>query len=119
MNQATARRSPLAAAGALSAAVAVALSAYAAHGADGEAQARLQIAATYAFGHGVALALLGGSIVRRLGRVALVMLLAGMLLFCGSLAGNALFGWPTTAAPLGGLSLIAGWLLLAIHFLRR
>lgn len=115
----TFRRSPLAAAGALSAAVAVALSAYAAHGVDGEAQLRLQTAAIHAFGHGVALALLATMVVRRLGRVALFALLLGMLLFCGSLAGNVLFGWTTAAAPFGGMLLIVGWLLLAVDFLRR
>ncbi|WP_149195017.1 DUF423 domain-containing protein [Luteimonas suaedae] len=114
-----ARRSPLAAAGALSAAAAIALAAYAAHGVDGEAQQRLQTAAVYAFGHGVALALLATTVVRRLGRAALSGLLLGMLLFCGSLAGNVLFGWPTAAAPFGGMLLIAGWLLLAVDFLRR
>lgn len=113
------RRSPLAAAGALSAAAAVALAAYAAHGVDGEAQLRLQTAAIQAFGHGLALALLAPTVVRRLGRAALSVLLLGMLLFCGSLAGNVLLGWPTVAAPFGGMLLIVGWLLLAVDFLRR
>jgi uncharacterized membrane protein YgdD (TMEM256/DUF423 family) len=46
--------------------------------------------------------------------------LAGMLLFCGSLyllalTGIHAFGWLT---PLGGLSLVAGWVLLAMAALR-
>ncbi|WP_407352300.1 DUF423 domain-containing protein [Luteimonas sp. R10] len=113
------RPRPLAGIGAACAAAAVALSAYAVHGAEGEAQMRLQTAAMYAFGHGVALAVLATTVSRRTGRLALAILLLGMLLFCGSLAGNALLGWPTAAAPFGGVLLIAGWLLLAIDFLRR
>jgi uncharacterized membrane protein YgdD (TMEM256/DUF423 family) len=42
----------------------------------------------------------------------------GLLLFCGSLIGAALLGWPTRLAPFGGSSLILAWLLLAISRLR-
>lgn len=108
----------LAANGALCAAAAVALSAYAAHAAEGPAQMRLQTAAIFAFGHGLALALLAPTIRRRLGRCALLALYLGVLLFCGSLVFNALAQWPTTLAPLGGMLLIGGWLLLAIDLLR-
>lgn len=112
-------RAPLAAIGALCAGLGVALSAYAAHGATGEAQARLQLAALFAFGHGVALAALGAQRRRALAQAALVALLVGMLLFAGSLAGAALAGWPTRAAPFGGGLMMLGWLLLAVDFLRR
>lgn len=120
MNSGSGRsRAWFAAAGAVCAALGVALSAYAAHGAEGPAQARLQAAALFAFGHGVALAALGA---RRRGSPAslgLGLLLAGVVLFSGSLAGAALAGWPTRAAPWGGSLAMLGWLLLAADFLRR
>lgn len=109
----------LAASGALLAALAVALAAYASHGVDGLAQSRLQVAATLAFGHGVALAALSPVATRRLAQVALLALLAGVLLFSGSLVSHVLVQWPTTLAPLGGSLLIGGWLLWALDALRR
>lgn len=109
----------LAAAGALCAAAAVTLAAYASHGVEGVAQSRLQTAALFAFGHGVALAVLAPVTFRRLGRLALLALYAGVLLFCGSLVFNVLAQWPTTLAPLGGMLLIAGWVLLALDLLRH
>lgn len=109
----------LAAAGAVCAAAAVALSAYAAHASDGPAQARLQTAAVFAFGHGLALVLLAPATPRRLGRCALIALSLGVLLFCGSVVSGVLAQWPTTLAPLGGMLLIGGWLLLAIDLSRR
>ena len=113
------RRSWLAFNGALCAAAAVALAAYAAHGAEGEAQSRLQLAAVFAFGHGLALAVLAPLATRRLGRFALSLLYLGVLLFCGSLVLNVLAQWPTTFAPLGGTLLIGSWLLYAADSLRN
>ena len=109
----------LAAAGALCAGLAVALAAYASHGVEGGAQSRLQTAALFAFGHGVSLALLAPAPASGLRRLALALVLAGMVLFSGSLATGALLGWPTAAAPFGGTLTIAAWLLLAVDFLRR
>ena len=77
------RSGPVAAFGATGAvfsALSVGLAAYASHGAEGDARARLMLAAVFAFGHGVALAAL---------------------------------------APTGGTLLIAGWLLFALHCLKR
>ena len=91
--------------------LAVALAAYAAHAADGEAQARLAQAAAFAFGHGLALAALAPLAQRRSGLVALLAILLGVLLFSGSVAGAALWGLPTTLAPFGGMLMIGGWLL--------
>jgi len=108
-----------AASGCLLAGAAVALSAYAAHGVEGEARARLSLAAAFAFGHGVALAALGGHTVRWLKTLGLAALLLGVVLFSGSLVGEALRGWSTAAAPVGGMLLIGGWLVLAAHSLRR
>ena len=97
--------------GSLLAGAAVALAAYAAHGADGEAQARLAQAAAFAFAHGLALAALVPLVQRRRGLAALAAMLAGVTLFSGSLVGAALFGLPTALAPFGGLLMIGGWLL--------
>jgi uncharacterized membrane protein YgdD (TMEM256/DUF423 family) len=112
-------RSWLAASGALCAAVAVALSAYAAHAVQGPAQPRLQTAALFALVHGVALAALAARARRTLARVALTMLLLGLLLFSGSVTANVLLQWPTTFAPLGGMLMIAGWVAYAVDRLRR
>ncbi len=109
----------LAASGALLAAIAVALAAYASHAAQGPAQARLQLAAVFVFGHGLALSTLAPSMPRGLGQGALAALAAGVVLFSGSLAGAALAQWPTPLAPLGGMLMIAGWLAMTLAFLRR
>ena len=95
--------------GSLLAGAAVALAAYAAHGAEGEAQARLAQAAAFAFAHGLALAALAPLAQRRRGLVALMAMLAGVLLFSGSLVGAALLGLPTALAPFGGMLMIGAW----------
>ena len=97
--------------GSLLAGAAVALAAYAAHGADAEAQARLAQAAAFAFAHGLALAALAPLAQRRRALVALAAMLAGVVLFSGSLVGAALFGLPTALAPFGGLLMIGAWCL--------
>lgn len=110
----------LAAGGAVLAALAIGASAYAAHGiADAHARGNLQTASLYAFAHGVVLFVLAQAPARRLRWLALSGLLLGTLLFAGSLAGGALLGWPTRLAPLGGILLMASWLVLAIDSLRR
>lgn len=109
----------LTAAGALLAGAGVALSAYAAHGAEGASRANLQSAALFALLHGAALAALSPHAPRRLGTVALSMLLVGALLFSGSLAAAHFFSTPTRLAPFGGSLLIFGWLLYAADALRR
>ena len=108
----------LAAAGALLAGVAVGLAAYAAHGVAPAAQPRLLLAAVFAFGHGVALAALAPHARSRGARLALALLLAGVLLFSGSLVAAVLAGATTALAPAGGLLMIAGWLLHAVASLR-
>jgi len=109
----------LAAWGGCLAAVGVALSAYAAHALGGHDQVRLQTAALFAFGHGVALACLARDRCSRLGRVALGALALGVLLFSGSLAAGAIAHWPTSLAPFGGMLMIGGWLAWLIDSLRR
>lgn len=122
MNYDRRQRKPsfLAFSGGLLAAVAVALGAYASHGvADAQAQANLQTASLYAFGHGIALAALAAGTTRTLGRVALYLLLLGTLLFAGSLALSAMAGLSGKLAPFGGISLMLGWVLWALDALRR
>jgi len=113
------RPSLLGCCGGLLAAAAIGLAAYAAHGAQGPAQANLHSAALYAFGHGIALAALSGGGLRALGRVALYGLLVGTLLFSGSLVAGALGGFSTRAAPIGGVTMMLAWLLWAIDAVRR
>ena len=116
----TRKPSFLAFCGGLLAAAAIGLSAYASHGvSEALAQSHLNTAALYAFGHGVVLVGLGASSVNQLGRGALYVLLLGTLLFSGSLIGNVLMQWPTTLAPAGGMTLMGGWVLLALSALRR
>ncbi len=110
----------LASLGALLAAAAVGLSAYAAHGvADVGAQAHLYMAALFAFGHGLALASLAPQTERLFGKAGLFLLLVGTVLFSGSLAGEVLQQWPTTLAPAGGTLLMIGWVVWALDALRR
>lgn len=104
--------------GGLACAAAVALGAYAAHAADGRAQAWLQTASLYLFLHGLALLVLPVLRVSRLARAGQGLMLAGMLLFCGSLIGAALFGWSTRLAPYGGMGLILAWVLTALDTLK-
>lgn len=110
----------LAAVGAVLAAVAVGLAAYASHGAEGEAQSRLQSAALFLFGHGVALAALAPLAAGRAWKVmALLALAAGTLLFSGSLVLHVLLQWPTALAPMGGTLMMAGWLAWAVAAVRQ
>lgn len=108
----------LAVCGAVLLACAVALAAYAAHGVQGDAQSRLQTAAAFAFGHGLALVALAPRAQARLALVVLAMLLLGTLLFCGGLVAVTLFGIDAGVAPLGGMMMIAAWLAWAAVALR-
>ena len=109
----------LGALGGVACAAAVGLGAYASHGSSGQAQTWLQTASLYLFLHGLALLALSPNAQRRLEQAALGAMAAGMLLFCGSLIGAALFGWPTRLAPIGGSTLILAWLGLGLGRLRR
>jgi uncharacterized membrane protein YgdD (TMEM256/DUF423 family) len=110
-------------AGALVMASGVALGAYSAHAAVGAAHpeaARLMgTAVQYQLVHGIGILIAGllcrSGASRWLGAAG-GLLLAGVVLFCGSLwvlaITNVSLG---PAAPLGGLAFIAGWLALALH----
>jgi uncharacterized membrane protein YgdD (TMEM256/DUF423 family) len=105
-------------AGALLAAAAVALSAYAAHVSTGAGQGLLETAAAMAFGHGVALAVLARMSQRSLGILALVALLLGTLLFSGGLFVAQVADVHARIAPFGGALLIIAWVAYAIDALR-
>jgi uncharacterized membrane protein YgdD (TMEM256/DUF423 family) len=99
--------------GAVAGAGGVALAAYAAHAAVGDAQRWLYTAAAMALVHGVLLVAYTPS-GPRIGGLARLALLLGIALFSGSLVAAHAFGLPTRLAPIGGALLIAGWLLVAL-----
>jgi uncharacterized membrane protein YgdD (TMEM256/DUF423 family) len=105
----------------ISGALMVAMGAYASHAPVAEqAQDWLRIGAQYGIWHSLALvavaAVSRGTASRWL-TLAAVAFAAGILLFSGTLFLRALldWAWVSKATPLGGMSFIAGWLLLAIH----
>lgn len=101
-------------AGALLAALAIGLSAWGSHALPaGREQHNVLMGCLFAFGHGAALVALAPHWHGRLAGLALWLLLVGVLLFAGSLIGNAAWGWSTAAAPRGGGLMMAGWVLLA------
>jgi uncharacterized membrane protein YgdD (TMEM256/DUF423 family) len=104
--------------GALLSGAAVALAAAGAHG-DEDARRLMSTAAAFAFGHGVALIALAGIARGRWGSLASLALLAGTVLFAGSLAARALLGASSALAPWGGGLLMLGWLLHAVAAARR
>ena len=105
----------LASAGGVLAAVAIGLSAWASHGLPaGREQHNVLMACLFCFGHGVAWLALAQRPGNRCWRAGLWLQAGGVMLFCGSLVGNAVAGWPTGLAPLGGMALMLGWLMLAV-----
>lgn len=113
------QRSFLAGCGAVCCALAMALGAYAAHGVSGPGQGLAQTSAAVLFGHGVALAVLGRASAGRLRRLALLALLSGSLLFAGSVLLHVVAQLPPRLAPMGGMLMIGGWLLLAFDLFRE
>lgn len=108
--------------GALNGFLSVAAGAFGAHALRGRldpaAFAVFERAADYHMAHALALLLAGllAPWAGRAGHVAAAAFLAGIVLFCGSLyllaaAGTRALVWLT---PLGGLSLLIGWIALAI-----
>ncbi len=99
-------------------AMSVALGAYASHVASAEDQKRLAIAALFAFANGLALIVMSPRD-SRTAMISKLCLLAGIVLFSGSLAGAGLFSTSTAAAPMGGSLLILGWLVAAADYWRK
>ena len=108
--------------GALSSALAIGLGALGAHKLEAQLVAHgtleaWKTAAFYHLVHSVALyfrAALESRDLDRLAQVAMWLWFGGILLFSGSLYGLALTRWPVLGpiTPLGGLSLMAGWIVL-------
>ena len=112
---------------ALNGLIAVALGAFAAHGLEKHVEeSRLLIFETgvrYQMYHALALLAVSwviGTKPSRLGDASAVFFLVGIILFSGSLYAMTFVRWkwlgPVT--PLGGVSLLAGWALLAFATLR-
>lgn len=112
-------RRAIAAAGAVTCALAIVLGAAAAHVADEAARTRLDPAASYLLAHGLALALLAPRQSSRLELWALLLWILGSVLFCGSLVLSVASGIGAPLAPVGGVLLIVGWLLQAGAMLQR
>lgn len=108
----------LSAAGALLCAVSVALSAYASHGLEAQAQERMLLAAYFAFAHGLSLVVLARASACKPSLGACSLMLAGVLMFSGSLFSAVMWGTATTLAPSGGMALILAWCWAAVNFLR-
>jgi uncharacterized membrane protein YgdD (TMEM256/DUF423 family) len=105
----------LVAAGGLVGAAGVALSAAAAH----RGGAFTGTAANFLLMHAPVFLVVGLAGGNRCLRIASLVLLAGLLLFCGDLLARDFFGsrlFPMSA-PIGGTLLIAGWLAIAISAL--
>lgn len=113
----------LALAGALAAVLAVLLGAFGAHGLKGRLSPELfgvyQTAVQYHFYHALGLFAVAWVATQTpesvLAKWAGIALVAGIVLFSGSLYGLSLTGvrWLGAITPLGGLAFIAGWLLAA------
>jgi uncharacterized membrane protein YgdD (TMEM256/DUF423 family) len=104
--------------GALLCAGAVALAAYASHGAEAAQASRLGLAAAFAFAHGLALVVLSPRRTPLAGLVRLLVVL-GVVGFSGGLWVAAWRGGGAPTAPIGGALLIAAWLLAAFDLWRR
>jgi uncharacterized membrane protein YgdD (TMEM256/DUF423 family) len=120
--------------GAVLGAIGVALGAYGAHGLDKQLVAwgyagdelakRLanhETAVRYQMWHALAIVLVGVAMLSRpapLWNAAAGLMLAGVLIFSGCLYGLVLTGpsfrWLGAVVPIGGVSLIIGWVLLAV-----
>jgi len=110
--------SATAALGALLCAAAVAVAAYASHGATGEQASRLALAAAFAFAHGLGLIVLAARRTALAAGVRLLLVL-GVAGFSGGLCVAAWRGGSAPTAPIGGSLLILAWLLAAFDLWRR
>ena len=105
---------------AVMAAAGIALSAYASHAAlDAEGARRVGNAALFLLVQGAAGSALLPRACGRGERGAILLQVAGCLVFSASLLVNQWLGWPSTLAPAGGMAMIAGWLWLAALRMRR
>jgi len=113
--------------GAGNAALAIVFGAFAAHGLRSSLSEKMlsvfQTAVDYHIYHALGLILVGLLLVQRpvsrLLKTSVLMMLIGIIVFCGSLYGLSLSGrtWLGMIAPIGGLSFIASWILIVVAFL--
>lgn len=95
----------------LSAALAIAAGAFGAHAAQGQAADWLRTGAMYQLIHAVAVI-----VIRPISERAAGLMLVGAVLFAVTLYAMA-FGaprWLGAVTPIGGLAMIAGWIVLAV-----
>jgi uncharacterized membrane protein YgdD (TMEM256/DUF423 family) len=119
-------RSPLVAAGAINAALAIAAGAFGAHSLRTRLDARrleiFETAARYQMYHALALVLCGILVGRGLAAAGTAgwVLQAGVVIFSGTLYALALSDvrWLGAITPIGGVAMIVGWILLAVAALR-
>jgi uncharacterized membrane protein YgdD (TMEM256/DUF423 family) len=111
---------------ALFGAIAVATGAFGAHALrgtlDAAALALWQTAVSYLFWHVLAaFAALHAADASKTARIAATLFLAGSAIFAATLFALALGAprWFGAITPVGGTLLIAGWIALATHYLRR
>lgn len=100
----------------------VGLSAYAAHVLSGAAQVAVNSAIEMQMFHALALLFVGlwARRGRRITHLAGLAFVVGIALFSGSITATHLRGLHLTQfAPAGGMTLMGGWLLLALSALRR
>jgi uncharacterized membrane protein YgdD (TMEM256/DUF423 family) len=105
-------------------AIATGLGAWASHGLaallDASALRAFETAVSYQFVHALGLLGLGIFCTARPGTrmpgLAALVLLGGILLFCGGLYASSLGGpeWVASLAPVGGIGLIVGWILAGV-----
>lgn len=105
---------------ALNGLIAVGAGAWAAHGADPSVAELARTASTYQMFHALALFGTGlylgrpvAGMARRLLLLAALAFALGIVLFSGSLY-SLVLGGPSFLAPVGGITLMAGWLALAV-----
>lgn len=101
---------------AFSAAIAIAAGAFGAHGAEGQAVDWLKTGSSYHLVHAVAVVLLA-----KVSPSASILLIVGATIFAGTLylMAMGLPRWLGAVTPIGGVLMIAGWLLLAWQLVRR
>lgn len=113
-------------AGAINAALAVLLGAFAAHGLKSRLSdyslTVFQTATDYHFYHALGLLIVGVlihlGIVAKSGQISGWLMLVGIVLFSGSLYLLAVTGikWLGAITPIGGVAFISGWIILAVAF---
>ena len=101
-------------------AIAVAVGAFAAHGAGPQIKSLMTTGASYQLAHALLALMCAVAPIGKLAEVAGWLAAAGGLIFCLALAFLGLLSLPVlgAVAPIGGVLMIAGWVVLALAALR-